>query len=176
MKSKTTIFLFFLGVFFMMGCQSIPKNATAVSPFSLDKYLGKWYELARLDFKYEEGLNNTTATYSMKDNGNVEVLNQGYDYEKKEWTEAKGRAKFRGENNVAELKVSFFGPFWAGYNVISLAGDYEYALVAGKDTDFLWILARTTTIPDNIRNGFLQEAKKIGYNTDELIWVEHDKN
>ncbi len=161
-----------LGVF---SCNTIPKGAEAVKPFDKAKYLGKWYEIARLDFKFEEGLNNTTANYSLNDNGTIKVVNRGYDYEEEEWTESTGKAKFVGDDNVAKLKVSFFGPFYAGYNVIAIDDNYKYALVAGKNLDYLWILSRETTIPENVKNEYLKKAQEIGYNTADLIWVEHNK-
>lgn len=163
-----------VGIFLLAGCKSIPEGATAVSSFELDKYLGTWYEIARIDFKFEKDLNNTTATYSMLPNGKVKVLNRGYNVKTKKWQDAEGKAKFRDANDVAELAVSFFGPFYAGYNVVAIEGDYEYVLVAGSDTDYLWILSRTKSIPKEIKDKFLQQASKIGYDTSRLIWVEHD--
>ncbi len=158
----------------LSSCKTIPKNAVAVKPFSLDKYLGKWYEIARLDFRFEKNLNNVTATYSLKENGNVRVDNKGYDYVKDQWKQSIGTAKFVGEKDEAKLKVSFFGPFYAGYNVIAIDKGYKYALVAGKDTSYLWILSRRTTIPENIKKDYLAIAEDIGYNTKQLVWVKHD--
>ncbi len=94
---------------------------------------------------------------------------------KKEWKQAIGKAKFVGEENVAMLKVSFFGPFYGGYNVIALDENYQYALIVGKNLNYLWILARGTTIPDDVRERYLQIAQEIGYDTSALIWVEHDR-
>ncbi len=154
---------------------SIPEGAVAVKPFYKEKYLGKWYEIARLDFKYERDLDNTTAEYSLNDDGTIKVVNQGYNTKKGKWTEAIGKAKFVGEENIAMLKVSFFGPFYSGYNVIAIDEEYRYALVAGQSLDYLWILSRDTTIPDEIKNKYLKIAQEIGYNTSELIWVKHDR-
>ncbi|MCF8713438.1 lipocalin family protein [Joostella atrarenae] len=172
MKNILILCVLSLGIF---SCNTIPKGAEAVKPFDKAKYLGKWYEIARLDFKFEEGLNNTTANYSLNDNGTIKVVNRGYDYEEEEWTESTGKAKFVGDDNVAKLKVSFFGPFYAGYNVIAIDDNYKYALVAGKNLDYLWILSRETTIPENVKNEYLKKAQEIGYNTSDLIWVEHNK-
>lgn len=115
----------------LFACASIPKSAKAVSPFEKERYLGLWYEIARKDFKFERNLNNTTAEYSLNDDGSIKVLNRGYNTEKKEWTQAFGKAKFVGEEDLAQLKVSFFGPFYSGYNVIALDEEYCYALVGG---------------------------------------------
>ncbi|MBW6491517.1 MAG: lipocalin family protein [Lentimicrobium sp.] len=157
------------------SCATIPEGAVAVKPFDKEKYLGKWYEIARLDFKYEKNLDNTTAQYSLNKNGNIKVDNQGYNVVKKEWTQAIGKAKFVGDDNIALLKVSFFGPFYSGYNVIGLDEEYKYALVAGASLKYLWILSRETSIPDEIRENYLKVAGKIGYNTNDLIWVKHDR-
>lgn len=157
------------------SCASIPEGATAVKPFDLNKYLGKWYEIARLDFRYERGLNNTTANYSLNADNSIKVVNRGFDYTHKKWEEAIGKAKQAGEAGEAKLKVSFFGPFYSPYNVIALDDEYKYALVAGKNLKYLWILARETSIPDTIKQDYLKIARDIGYNTDALIWVEHDQ-
>ncbi|MBN7811048.1 lipocalin family protein [Algoriphagus sp. H41] len=159
----------------LVSCSpGIPDGATAVSPFDANKYLGKWYEIARIDFKYEEDLNNTTAEYSLRDDGAIQVLNRGYNTKKQEWEEAKGKAKFAGADSVARLKVSFFGPFYSGYNVIALDADYRYALVAGESLDYLWILSRDTSIPQSIKEEYLKIAQNAGYDTDRLLWVAHD--
>lgn len=154
---------------------TIPEKATAVSPFDVHQYLGTWYEIARIDFFFEKNLNNTTATYSLKDNGLIKVDNQGYDYTNDKWKQSIGKAKFVASENVAKLQVSFFGPFYSGYNVIALDKDYTYALVAGESLDFLWILSREKTIPEEIKSKYLKLAKEIGYDTSRLIWVEQDK-
>lgn len=177
MKTKNLIsnsILGFMSVLLFSACSTIPKGATAVKNFDKDKYLGKWYEIARLDFKYERDLNNTTAEYSLMDNGKIKVNNRGFNTKTKEWKQAIGKAKFVGDPTIAMLKVSFFGPFYSGYNVIALDSEYKYALIAGKDLSYLWILARETTIPENIKQDYLSIARKLGYKTEELIWVEHN--
>lgn len=162
-------------MFFNSCSTSIPANATAVQNFEKEKYLGKWYEIARMDFRFEKDLNNTTAEYSVREDGKIKVDNKGYNYVKKEWSQAIGKAKFADKEDVAMLKVSFFGPFYTGYNVIALDADYQYALVAGKNTDYLWILSREKTIPENIKTEYLKIAEEIGYKISDLVWVEHDK-
>lgn len=157
------------------SCKTIPKGAKAVSPFDKEKYLGKWYEIARFDYRFERNLNNVTATYSLKDNGTIKVDNKGYDYKKDKWKESIGKAKPAGDPKEAKLKVSFFGPFYAGYNVIAIDKDYKYALVAGESLDYLWLLSRETIMPEDIKQNYLAIAKSIGYDTSKLIWVEHNK-
>lgn len=159
----------------LSSCASIPEKATPVENFNLASYLGTWYEIARLDFRFEKDLNNTMAQYSLDEKGNVIVLNSGYNYVKKEWTSAEGKAKFRGEKNVGALKVSFFGPFYSGYNVIALDDEYQYAMVAEKDLKYLWVLSRKKSVPDSVKEEYLKVAEEIGYDISDLIWVEHDR-
>ncbi len=160
---------------FLVSCASIPKNATPVQNFDINKYLGDWYEIARFDFRFEKDMDNVMAQYSLNEKNNVAVLNSGYNYKKGEWVSAEGVAKFRGDKNSAALKVSFFGPFYSGYNVIALDADYKYALVAGKSLDYLWILSREKSIPEKIKTEYLKVAQEVGYDTSKLIWVEHNK-
>lgn len=164
-----------IGAIFLSSCAvGIPKGATAVQNFNADKYLGKWYEIARFDFRFEKNMNNTTAEYSIKSNGNIEVKNRGYDYIKNKWKASVGEAKFVNDPTEARLKVSFFKPIWAGYNVIDIDEDYKYALIAGNNLDYLWILSREKTIPESYKQRFLEKAKSLGYKTEDLIWVKHD--
>ena len=158
------------------SCASIPKNAEAVKNFDISRYLGTWYEIARFDFRFEKNLDNVSAQYSLNKKGNITVLNSGYNYKKAEWKKADGLAKFRGSKDIAELKVSFFGPFYAGYNVVALDENYQYALIAGKGLDYLWILSRTKDISEEVKSNYLKIAEEIGYDTSKLIWVKHDRN
>ena len=157
---------------FFNACATIPKGATVVSPFDKTRYLGQWYEIARMDFTFERNLNKTTANYSVNPDGSIKVVNRGYNYVKNSWQEAVGKAKAAGNADEARLKVSFFGPFYAPYNVIALDNEYRYALVAGKNLKYLWILAREKTIPAEIKESYLKIARELGYKTEELIWVE----
>jgi apolipoprotein D and lipocalin family protein len=152
---------------------TIPKGAVAVKPFNIEKYLGTWYEIARMDFRFERNFNNVTATYSFKKSGAIKVDNRGYNYKTKEWKKAIGKAKFVGDPTEARIEVSFFGPFYAPYNVIAIDSEYRYALVAGKNVKYLWILSREITIPEDIKQQYLALAQEIGFKTDALIWSEH---
>ncbi|BAV06201.1 apolipoprotein D and lipocalin family protein [Filimonas lacunae] len=159
-----------------MSCNvSIPKGATAVSPFNSTRYLGKWYEIARMDFKYEKHLNNVTATYSLREDGAIQVDNRGFDTTKNQWKQSIGKAKFVKDKNTGRLKVSFFGPFYAGYNVIAVDADYQYALVVGDNLKYMWILSRTTHIPETVKADYLAQAEKLGYSIENLVWTQHDK-
>ncbi|AZA82703.1 lipocalin [Chryseobacterium lactis] len=153
----------------------IPKGAIAVKGFDAKKYLGRWYEIARFDYKFEKNMDNVTAEYSENPDGTIRVVNRGYDYLKKLWNDSIGEAKFVKDKTEARLKVSFFKPFWAGYNVIDIDEEYQYVLVAGSSLKYLWILSRTTSIPESIRQRFIEKAKKIGYKTNDLIWVRHNQ-
>jgi len=162
-------------IWFFSSCRSIPKNAVAVKPFDSKKYLGDWYEIARLDFRFEKIFNNTTANYSLNPDGSIKVINRGYNYKTKEWKQAIGKAKFVADTTEAKLKVSFFGPFYAGYNVLAIDAEYKYALIAGKNLNYLWLLSRERTMPESVKQNYLQKAKDLGYNISELIWVEQNK-
>jgi apolipoprotein D and lipocalin family protein len=175
-KLITSILGGILGILAFGACETIPKGALVVKPFEKEKYLGKWYEIARFDFYFERDLNNVTAHYSLKPNGTIKVVNKGFNYKAQQWKEAVGKAKPAGSPDEGKFKVSFFGPFYAAYNVIALDKDYQYALVAGKNLDYLWILARESSIPDDIKQNYLELAKSIGFNTSALIWTEHGKN
>lgn len=164
-----------LAMLLLGSCSSIPKGVSAVESFDKARYLGKWYEIARFDFRFEKGLNNTTAEYSLRSDGKIKVVNRGYDYTEGRWKQAEGKAKFVGKESTAMLKVSFFAFFYAGYNVIAIDKDYKYALVSGSSLKYLWILSREKTIPAEIKQAYLAKAKSLGYNISDLLWVEHDK-
>jgi apolipoprotein D and lipocalin family protein len=156
---------------FFSSCATLPKGASPVDPFDINKYTGTWYEIARLDHRFERNMEQVTANYTLMANGKVKVINRGYNVKKQQWKNAEGKAKFRGKNTVGALSVSFFGPFYSPYNVIALAGDYEHALVVGKDTSYLWILSRKKSIPVKVKDEFLEKARSLGYDTSALIWV-----
>jgi apolipoprotein D and lipocalin family protein len=174
-KTFSTVMILVVGILFLASCATLPKGARVVDHFEKEKYLGKWYEIARFDFAFERNLNNTTAEYSIRPDGTINVKNRGYNYVTQKWQEANGKARFRGDDTVAALEVSFFGPFYAAYNVIALDKDYQYALIAGSSLKYLWILSRTTTIPNDVRNEYLTIAQSLGYDVSKLIWVEHDR-
>ncbi len=156
--------------------KSIPKRAVPVKPFDTKKYLGKWYEIARFNYFFENNLKNVTATYSLNEDGSIRVDNKGYDYKNEKWKESIGKAKPNGDADEGKLKVSFFGPFYAGYNVIAIDKDYKYALVAGRNLDYLWLLSRETTMPESVQNKYLTIAKGLGYKIENLVWVEQEIN
>jgi apolipoprotein D and lipocalin family protein len=152
----------------------MPNGVKPVKNFELDRYLGTWYEIARLDHSFERGLSNVTAQYSLRDGGGVQVINRGYSAEKGEWEEAEGKAFFVGEEDQGYLKVSFFGPFYGSYVVFELDREnYDYAFVSGPDLSYLWLLARTPEISDETMQAFKEQARSLGFNLDEMILVSH---
>jgi apolipoprotein D and lipocalin family protein len=174
-KIAIPISLGIIGLLFLNSCSvGIPDGATAVKNFDSDKYLGKWYEIARFDYKFERNMDNVTANYSLNSDGSIKVQNQGYNYVKKEWKESIGEARFVNDKSEARLKVSFFKPIWAGYNVIDIDDNYQNALVVGNSTKYIWILSRDKKMPESIKERFLAKAKKLGYDTNALIWVKHN--
>lgn len=161
-----------LGVVLMLaGCTGVPEGVTPVTGFDLSRYLGTWHEIARLDHSFERGLSRVTATYSLNADGSVKVVNRGYDAAAGEWKDAEGVARFLGEPTTASLKVSFFGPFYGGYHVLALDSDYQWALVSGYNRDYLWILARTPTLPDAVTDRLVKQAAALGFAVEQLIWV-----
>ena len=162
-----------MAVFLLAACTSVPDGVEPVRGFDLERYLGRWHEIARLDHSFERGLSRVTADYSRRDDGGVRVLNRGYDAAKGAWKEAEGRAYPIGDIDVASLKVSFFGPFYGGYHVIALDPDYRWALVAGPSRDYLWILAREPQLDAAIYARLVAQAAASGFPVDGLIRVAH---
>lgn len=164
----------------LTGCLGTPEGVVAVDNFDKQRYLGRWYEVARLDHSFERGLTNVTADYSLREDGGIRVINRGFSEEDGEWQEAEGRAYFVGDEQTAQLKVSFFGPFYGSYIVFELgsqgSGDYEYAFIAGNSVDYLWLLSRTPNITPALRQQFIQTAGELGFDTDGLIFVDQGLN
>ncbi|TDX31720.1 apolipoprotein D and lipocalin family protein [Modicisalibacter xianhensis] len=156
----------------LAGCTGIPEGTQAVTDFRLENYLGRWYEIARLPHGFEEGLSCVTATYRRRDDGGVDVINQGYNLENGQWDVAEGKAYFIESPDVGRLKVSFFGPFYGGYNILELDADYRHALVAGPDRDYLWILAREPSLDEHTYRSLVRRARELQFPVDKLIKVE----
>ncbi|WP_400262794.1 lipocalin family protein [Sphingobacterium sp. SG20118] len=152
----------------------IKSKVKVVEPFDIDRYLGSWYEIARLDFKWEKGLSQVTATYSKHEDGSIRVNNQGFHKQKNKWNQSVGKAKFIDLPTRAALKVSFFGPFYSGYHVVKIDKDYQYALVFGDTLDYMWILSREKVIPEEIKLDFLKYARNSGYAIEKLVWTLQD--
>jgi apolipoprotein D and lipocalin family protein len=160
----------------LTGCVGVPDHVKPVNNFELEKYLGKWYEIARLDHSFERGLSHVTADYSLRKDGGIRVLNRGYSAEKQTWKQAEGKAYFVESSDQGYLKVSFFGPFYGSYIVFELdQEDYQYSLVCGPNKSYLWILARKPVLADDIKSSLLKKAAEAGFDTSKLIFVDHTK-
>jgi len=166
-----------LSVSALSACLGIPDGVKPVQDFEIDRYLGKWYEIARLDHSFERGMTDVTAQYSLRDDGGVRVVNRGFKTAAGEWTEADGKAYFVGDPATGMLKVSFFGPFYGAYNVIALDREgYRWSLVAGPDTGYLWVLSREPQLEQEVLDELLALAKSLGFDTDALIFVDQARN
>lgn len=153
---------------FPIACTAQKVDNTTVSSFSLDRYLGSWYEIARFDHSFERDVEFATARYSMTDKGLVRVVNSGIkDGEQKT---SIGKAKITDTPGL--LRVSFFGPFYSDYRVLMVSDDYKYALVGSKSPNYLWILSRTPKVPQYILDTILIEARSRGYDLSKLIWIQ----
>lgn len=153
-----------------------PEGLRPVTSFDLNRYLGQWYEIARLDHSFERGMSDVSATYQLQADGSVKVINRGYDTQGQRWKEAIGRALFIDDDQTASLKVSFFGPFYGGYHVLALDQEnYRWSLVSGPDRDYLWILSRDKTLAAEVREQLLNQAKSFGFAVEKLIWVDHGR-
>jgi apolipoprotein D and lipocalin family protein len=158
----------------LAGCLGAPEGVYPVQNFQLERYLGQWYEIARLDHSFERGMSSVSATYSMREDGGVVVLNAGFMDEPKQWRQAEGKAYFVQTPDIGHLKVSFFGPFYGSYIIFELDSvDYQYAFVAGMDTDYLWFLSRSPEVSDDLLNHFIELSATLGFDTESLIFVDH---
>jgi apolipoprotein D and lipocalin family protein len=160
----------------VLGCTSAPKGLEPVDKFDGGRYMGKWYEIARLDHSFERNLSNVSAIYTAKEQGEIAVLNRGFNEKDGEWEQIEGKARFVGDETIGSLKVSFFGPFYGGYHIIELDRvDYSYAMVAGPSRSYLWILSRATKLDGAIYSRLVTRAADLGFDTTELIRVAHDR-
>lgn len=164
MKKMITLFVL---LFLFTGCSKLTVDNSVVTTFDLSRFLGSWYEIARFDHRFERGMEQTKATYILREDGKVDVLNTGMKNGKP--SEAKGVAKLT--DTPALLRVSFWGPFFSDYRIMLLDDDYQYALIGSGSDDYLWILSRTPQISNEIKSQILDEAQRRGYDTGKLIWV-----
>lgn len=172
---KIKLFLLLVLPAMLAACTGKPEGVVAVKGFELDRYLGTWYEIARLDHSFERGLDNITAEYSLRDDGGVKVINRGFSKEDNEWQQAEGKAYFVENPDTGYLKVSFFGPFYGSYIIFGLdEKNYQYAFISGPDTSYLWLLARTPQLDNKIIEQFIKQVQGLGFDTSKLIYVEQD--
>lgn len=160
----------------LTGCIGKPSGIDPVQNFDGERYLGVWYEIARLDHSFERGMDNVSAEYTARDDGGIAVINRGYKRDKNEWKEAIGKAYFVENDKTGYLKVSFFGPFYGSYIIFELdEPDYQYAFVSGANTSYLWLLSREPSVSDELKQEFVETITKRGFDPDNLIWVSHDR-
>ncbi len=165
--------IFILLSVFISACTGIPEGVRPITGFELERYLGTWHEIARLDHSFERGLTDVTAEYSLRDDGGVRVINSGYSAEQGGRQSAEGKAYFVDNPDIGRLKVSFFGPFYGAYNIIALdKKDYRYVMIAGNSRDYLWILARTPVLEPQILQALVEQAKSLGFPTEDLIYLQ----
>ena len=159
----------------LSGCTGIPDGVKAIDGFEINRYLGTWYEVARLDHRFERGLTKISATYTLRPDGGVKVINKGWNQADGKWEQAEGKAYFVGQPGNGRLKVSFFGPFYGGYNIIALdKKDYAYSMVTGPDRSYFWILSRTPQLPKETLEALVKKAKNLGFATDKFIFADQD--
>lgn len=158
----------------MAGCTSLPQGIEPVRDFALERYLGEWYEVARLDHAFERGLSHVTASYTMRSDGGVRVINRGYKAETGRWQSVEGKAYFVAGREQGYLKVAFFGPFYGAYVIFELDQDgYQYALISGPTRAYLWLLARTPNPAPEVVEMLLAKAAERGFDTSRLIFTRH---
>jgi apolipoprotein D and lipocalin family protein len=151
--------------------ESIPP----VSAFELSRYLGTWYEIARLPHRFEKGLSRVTATYTLNLDGSIRVLNRGFKAAGNKWSQAEGKAWLPDPGVPARLKVRFFWPFSAEYKIIRLDPDYRWAVVTSGSKKYLWILSRTPVMDAAEYESLIDFVRENGFDTGKLIRVEQDE-
>ena len=161
---------------YLSGCTQLPEGVQPIDGFELERYLGTWYEIARLDHPFEKGLDKVTALYAMREDGGIDVVNRGFSVGDKTWKEAHGKAYFVGDKSKGHLKVSFFGPFYSSYVIFEIdKSDYQYAFVCGYNKDFLWLLSRKPIVDREIVERFIKRSRTLGFATEKIIFVAQDK-
>lgn len=172
MKRLTSILLIAMTLLISACSTTLDADVVPVSNFEADRYLGKWYEIARIENRFEKGLSQVTAEYSRRDDGGIKVVNRGFEAEDNEWDEANGKAFFVDDLDIGHLKVSFFGPFYGPYVVFELDPDYRYSFVTNHNKKYLWLLSRTPEVSEDVKARFMNRINEMGFKTDKLIWVE----
>lgn len=173
-KTLLTLSAIALGSVVYSFLKPIRFKVTVVDNFDLERYLGRWYEIARLDFLWEKGLKNVTADYQKNEDGTVRVENKGIQIRSGVEKVSIGKAKFTGETDQGSLKVSFFGPFYSGYHIVQLDADYQHALVFGDNLDYMWILSRAPKLSSTVIDRYLSFAEQHGYDRSKLVWTTQD--
>ena len=154
------------------GCADGPLTVdnSTVKQLDLERFMGRWYEIARYDHRFERGMSHVTATYSLLGDGRIKVVNEGVRNGKRKVTRGKGKQP--DASQPGKLKVSFFLWFYADYYVLDIAPDYSYVLVGSSSDKYLWIMSRTPALPRPVLDSLLAKLRRRGYDTSKLIFVE----
>lgn len=157
---------------FIAACTNVPRGITPVHSFDVQRYVGTWHEIARLENSFEKDLSHVTAEYNLRGDGGISVKNVGYSPAQDKWKEAVGKAYFIDGPDTGHLKVSFQWPFYSSYVVFKLDPNYEYAYVTGGDRDYLWLLSRKPTVDEAVATDFRKTAEALGFDLAKLVWVD----
>ncbi|WP_019529551.1 lipocalin family protein [Dasania marina] len=168
--------LFTAALTLLSGCIGIPEGITPVNNFDINRYTGKWYEIARLDHSFERNMQSVSAEYSVHSDGGITVINRGLKKENNQWKTAEGKAYFVRDNSTAHLKVSFFGPFYGSYIVFELDEEYQHAFITSTNRSYLWLLSRSPTISLDLKNHFIDKITRLGFEAKNIIFVNQDMN
>lgn len=153
---------------FFLGCSAHYPPLKTVEKVDINSYLGTWYEIARYEHFFEKGCVDAKATYTLRKDGKINVLNTCIKEGKP--TQAKGVAYATDASN-AKLKVSFFRPFYGNYWILMLGDRYEYAVIGEPSREYLWILSREPKISDTLKEKILKKLPELGYDSEKLIWT-----
>lgn len=168
-KTSAAGFIALVSGFIFTGCASSTADIAAVSGFQPEKYMGVWYEIVRLPHYFERDLDYVQAEYTLKSDGMIQVVNRGGRNGEKQRIVGKAKLKNpKARPLEGELRVSFFGPFYSDYRIIELAPDYSYAVVTGSNRNYLWILSRRPSMPEEQLQKLLDRLKNLGFNTSRL--------
>ncbi len=165
-----------LSLLFCACSTTLASDVVPVSHFKADRYLGQWYEIARIENRFEKGMTQVTANYSKREDGGIKVVNKGYKADKQKWKVANGKAYFVDGEDKGHLKVSFFGPIYGPYVVFELDDNYQYSFVTNHNKKYLWLLSRTPTIPNHVKSNFMNKINAMDFDTEDLIWVDQSPN
>ena len=154
----------------IFSCSTIYLALEPVEEFDIERYMGKWYEIYRLPNKFEEGLEDITANYELKEDGNIIVTNEGRLVEdNSRLKQAKGKAWIPNSSEPSKLKVSFFWPFSGDYWVLKIDPEYSYALVGDPSGKYLWILSRERRLDPKIVADHKMYASSLGFPVENII-------
>lgn len=170
-------FTFIGGFMALFGCtpcngeNGVTIDNSTIASFDLNRFLGKWYEVARYEHRFERDMTHVTAEYSLREDGKIKVVNKGVKDGKAK--EIIGKAKQPDPiNHPGKLKVSFFLWFYSDYYIMELDENYQYAVIGSSTDKYLWILSRTPELPYDTVIDLVNRLQQRGYDTEKLTWVQ----